>query len=383
MSATVLEMRPRNLQSGWRVLGHNPFYPASAVCMMIGCFVLSRSIDVHAGGVWKLTTLIGVLNVYEVLLIAIGLWLIRRCDLIFDGRLLLVVESFFMLDAAGLNAELFGADALLGGIVNAALLALAAVKLAIVARLLNLRVPIGHVVMTGLGLVTLFALPGLWALEPANVLNHATIYAGAWWIGVLMMLHGLVRRQTSPMPALHEFLTRMFSGALYVWLIVHLLTQAWVYHVPIDGYLLSPLVLGAGLSMRRLMIGLGWRTELVLPVIAIWLAMDQPRNLMGDVGGVAMSPLRLTLWAAAGAYALGAVRWRSRVFATAAITALMGVGMGPDVEAMRHRIREFVGWVHDHLPRTATAWGVISVAGAFVLLGLGTLTSLLGRRGHR
>jgi hypothetical protein len=351
--------------------------------MMIGCFTLCRSIDVQAGGVWKLVTLIGVLNVYEALLIAIGLWLIRRCELIFDGRLLLVVESFFMLDAAGLNAELFGANGFIGGIINAVLLALAAVKISVVARLLNIRVPIGHGVMAALGIITLFALPGLWALEPANVLTHATIYAGAWWIGVLMMIHGLLPRSAREMPSLHVFLTRMFTGAMYVWLIVHLLTQAWVYHVPIDGYSLAPLLIGGGVGVRRLITGLWWQTELALPAIAIWLAADQPLDLFGDVGGMMMTPLRITLITAAGAFVISGVRLRRWVFFAAAATALVGAGLGPGVHEMQRNVRSLATWIYDHLPRTATAWGVISVAGAFVLLALGAITSLLARRGHQ
>src|SRR5437762_3078566 len=84
---------------------HNPFYLLSAACMLAGCLALTNSLSWSPIGARRLLTLIVTLNVYEAALIWLALFLVTRRDLIRDGRMLLVLEAFFLVDTAFLNAE--------------------------------------------------------------------------------------------------------------------------------------------------------------------------------------------------------------------------------------------------------------------------------------
>ena len=84
---------------------HNPFYLLSAVSMLLGCYALNAGLATRTGEIGKLLALIGMLNFYELILIALGLYLIRRRGLIRDGRTLLLLEIPFLIDLAFLNAE--------------------------------------------------------------------------------------------------------------------------------------------------------------------------------------------------------------------------------------------------------------------------------------
>src|ERR1700733_6594451 len=83
----------------------NPFYLLSALCMFVGFRIILGALDSHPGD-WKtLLGLIITLNFYEVVMIALALFLIVRRGLRRDGWILLGIEALFMLDLTNLNAE--------------------------------------------------------------------------------------------------------------------------------------------------------------------------------------------------------------------------------------------------------------------------------------
>src|SRR4051812_10878787 len=104
------ELPPRR-PSLWRfVVDRNPFFLFSAVCMFAGCRMIIAALGVSPGEVHKLVALIGVLNLYELLLIALALFLIRRRGQNRDGWILLAIEALFLVDLTHLNGEVFAAS---------------------------------------------------------------------------------------------------------------------------------------------------------------------------------------------------------------------------------------------------------------------------------
>src|SRR4051812_29164580 len=91
----------------YRVLvEYNPFYLISAMCMLFGLFALNNSLDWSPLPRHKLLTLIVTLNVYEGLLVALAVFLLRR-GVLRDAMWLLLLEAFFLADVGFLNMEIF------------------------------------------------------------------------------------------------------------------------------------------------------------------------------------------------------------------------------------------------------------------------------------
>ena len=86
-----------------RALGqYNPFYLLSAMCMLAGLFALNDSLNFSPLPAANLLIMILVLNVYEFLLIGIGIFLARR-GLMRDAATLLVSPR-----STGTNTPIFG-----------------------------------------------------------------------------------------------------------------------------------------------------------------------------------------------------------------------------------------------------------------------------------
>src|SRR5688500_1545602 len=95
------------------LVDYNPFYFLSACCMLLGIFVLNDSLDWSPLPQQNLLVLIAALNVYELALLGLGLFLLQR-GLTRDALFLLLLEAFFLADAGFLNMEVFTTDPLTG-----------------------------------------------------------------------------------------------------------------------------------------------------------------------------------------------------------------------------------------------------------------------------
>ena len=82
-------------------------------------------------------------------------------------------------------------------------------------------------------------------------------------------------------------------------------------------------------------------------------------------------------------YLDGFFYFREALFIFAAIGAFLGSTMGVSLPATGTTAGQGVKWSFGHMwrlvPRTATHWGITSVAMSFVLLAVGALVSLLKR----
>jgi len=97
--------------------------------MLLGCFALSRHLTFVPGQWMPLVILMGVLQVYEFLLLGLALYLNRRGPARADAASLLLLGLAFLVDVTYLNAELAAAHPWVAPWVALALLVLAAVKL--------------------------------------------------------------------------------------------------------------------------------------------------------------------------------------------------------------------------------------------------------------
>jgi len=372
----------------WVVADHNVFYPASAVCMMVGCLLLSSSMGL---GWWKpasateLLALIAAMQLYELLLIATAVWIIRRGGLWRDGRLLLIAETFFLVDAAQLKPELLAVDPYTGSIVSAVVLTLVPIKLIAVVRGLRLDVAWSHVVMLCGALAVMIGLPTalkVWCAPGAVGPWH--MYGGWWLVAIVMAVHGAwPHRPARPSRWLPigRVVNLWLVGAVYVALIVHLAGTGWVYDVPFRAEFAAPVLVGLSVALPRVMPA-AWRAsagqlvEYGLPLAALYLTLHPASWLICAsplAPDVLVSPLRLTLIGAAAAFVVHAVRRPAIATVGAALLCAIAAAMG-------HSIAEIVATARQLVPRSRQTYSALAVVAAFALLGVGAAVSAAQHR---
>jgi hypothetical protein len=359
-------------------------YLLSALFMMIGCYTVARSLELQAGEVGGLIVMLAVLNCYEALLIGLGLYLFLRGRRAADGALLLILEGLFLVDAAYLGSELISARPAVGAYWAAGLLTVAVAKLVTVVQVLQIRLAAIHWISVVLGLTLLAALPAWlgWRSGQREV-SELDVYFGWWAVAAVVALHGLgtfsggvgQRRRE-----VRAWLRGTFAATMLISLIGHLVALGWVYHVPLRTAYVAPLILAAVPWICRFWPGLG--RELALPALAVVCALSVSPGLTVTAGTVTVTPLRLTLLAAAACY-IGITWLRRRwTFAIAAVVAVCVALLGQtpaEIWAVAQKAwSQAVSALRTHVPRGGLFWGCVSVAAAFGLLAAGAILSLRG-----
>jgi len=374
---------------------YNPFYLLSALCMLAGLFALNNSLDWSPLPKTNLLWMIFTLQVYELLLIGLGIFLLRK-GLVRDAMMLLVLEVFFLADAGFLNAEMFKFDVTKGLIVNIVLLALAMGKIALIFVGARLPPRSGLFAFILVEIVALFGVPGFFAhvasLSSVKELSPLAVYAGWWIVGLLPVLYVMLTggRHSIAHPAVAvRGLARVLLIVPFVSILAHLCTDNWVYDVRFHLANVAPLILGLSLAAGHYETRSGSvvaraRTQLLLPLLAIALSAFPPYSLVFPVvGEFYLSPFRLVMFVAGMIYLDGFFYFREALFIFAAIGAFLGSTMGVSLPATGATAGQGVKWSFGQMwrlvPRSATHWGITSVAMAFVLLAVGALISLLKR----
>jgi hypothetical protein len=368
----------------------NPFYLLSALCMFVGFRVTLGALN-SAPGDWKtLLGLIVTLNVYELIMIALALFLIVRRGLRRDGWILLGIEALFLVDLTNLNAELFTAMPRLGAVVNALLFALAMGKILLVVRALGLRLPAATTAYIAAQMVFLLGLPGIFRLMRSSTASVSALQIyGIWWLVALLIIAGafIVRRgrptRPSPMAALPW---RLYVLLPLISLLVHLCGENRVYWVHFHPANLAPVLLATVLAMNQSR--LRWHpmvlhASLGLVVLSVLISITpdvyQP-ELRHIVLGTIITPLRVALLGSAGITAFLAVVHVSIIasVATAGCLTLAMLGSDPtDVYFHLVRLaRMLINSIRRLIPEGAAQWGVVAISGAFVLLAIGAVVSL-------
>lgn len=381
------------------VIDHNPFYLLSALCMLGGCVLLTNSWSFSPVAAQRIVLLIAVLNVYELLLVGVAIWLIRMRGLVRDGMILLGIEAMFLADVAMLNSEVLSRDFRIGVLVNATVWLLAAVKITVVLRALSIR-------MVGAGLLILAHLAAL-AIVPAALKlisdQHGgrvpdVMMYGAWWTAAVLpvMTATWRRRDHAGGIVSARGVVLMYAGFALASLLLHLSLSHWVYKVQLVPADLAPLILGlgaaAGAWSRQAATSQGRAAaQFFVPLVALLFSQQTDSQLWMEHGRLIVTPMVLACLGAALVHAYGWWLHRHVVFGVGSCL-LLSAGMidasgmnaaqgaiatGNVARSTMQRVGEFL---RDVLPSTSVGWGALSVLSSFVLLLAGAGVSAMTRR---
>jgi hypothetical protein len=373
------------------IIDHNPCYLLSGACMLIGCRLLISVLHTPAGDVKKLLLLLGIINLYELLLVILGLVLIKRIAFKRDGRILLALQALFLVDITFTSGIISTIDLGSGIFINAALLILAAFKVSFILH--NLKLPrAGRIsFFITLQIALLLAIPLIYKWIAGNRNGNLTplvVYA-TWWLAALLPMLGLLLHRLPTRPRLLEphgierAMGILFITLPFISLLVHLYSAAWVYDIDFVSAFAAPVLLGLALAANllegpRLQRYLIARLQLFSIAGAIWLSTDFPRQLLFYVndGKIALTPLRLILIASALIFIYLIWRHDNLFYLWTALLCLTAAALGPTTSLIWHNLISLLTSSRRLIPRTTLAWGITSVAASFALLFLGGILSL-------
>ncbi len=357
----------------------NPFYGMSAAAMLLGCYLLNHALELEPGRLGKLLVLIGVLQVYEGLLVALGVFLVATRRAPRDGINVLLLGTLFLLDATLLATECVTADLGIGAAIAVSLMGLAVAKLALVRRWLPGTLPARVATLLGVHAVVVLGLPALVVqLAEHRLLAPVSLY-GLWWITLALPL---AHRQIADATRRSRAGRGEAAPAAWTWVpaasvLLHLWALGWIHQVAFYPAFLTPLLLGLAVASQRTQV----RRQVVLPALAVLLSLGQAEALAFPLLGTSgpwVSPLRLAALGAAAAWAILAWRYGYRwLVALAAGAGVAGLA-GGSVAAVAESVAGLLRLLGRFVPRGPLGWGISGVVGGFVFMALGAWKSLRG-----
>ncbi|MEX0653951.1 MAG: hypothetical protein WD534_09160 [Phycisphaeraceae bacterium] len=377
-------------------LARNPFYLLSGVCLFAGCFLVSAALREQRDQLGPVLALLGVVTVYEWLVLGLGLLLVARRGLTRDGGYLLLLTTLLLSDGTFVYNELATLSAAVGGTVNAAAVGLGLLKVALIAHVIRVRFDVGQWCVLALNLVAVMALPVVFrALAQAEALTTPALHV-IWWIAgvwlaaqVLALGHG-VSEPGEPagldgMAPLRSLVRRAVLVVPAASVLVHLGAVHFVYEVPFHAAHLTPVLLGLAVylvvAVRRA--ERACQVVFLLALAALVLAVTAPGSLVVAElwpGDWTFSPLRLALVTAALLWTGLAWRHRAGWLCLSAVAAIGLAGTGATPGDMADRLHDWGAWSREALgallPATLLQWGVLILGLAFGLLLLGGVISL-------
>ena len=372
------------------LIHQNPFYLLSALSMLAGCYALNSGLGTRAGDLGKLLALIGVLNCYEAMLIALGLFLIRQRGILRDGRTLLLLEAPFLVDLAFLNAEIGSSSARIGCLLNLLVLFLALVKTAVVLHALWGRIPRRLFAFLALELSVLFLLPSAFKhFEHNGYLTSGQFYMAWWVVGALMVIYELQCRfggTDSPQAdsGLRLFIRRLYLVLPLASIVLHLCMLHWVYRVAWTMGDIAPLLLGGTFILGRSTHAERGDVRLLralMPLAAIVLTIQHEPNWSWQLGTrLNLTPVLLTVAVGYIAYVYSfflkhAARLLAGGIAVVAF-ALFGPTFQQTLVAISWAAERIWGLLQWLARRSAVEWGIAAMGCAFALLAMGASISL-------
>lgn len=351
----------------------NPFYALSASAMLLGCYMLSQALQLEAGKLRALALLMLVLQLYELLLVGLGTFLVKSGREARDGRVVLVIACVFLMNATGLSAELVAADLGLGGLIALALALVGALKLWWVRRQAPELLPGRAALVLGAHALVAVVLPVAGAqLAAHRLLGPAALY-GVWWLTAALPLARNVLRDATlahagDAPRAHAAWSWMPCG-LVLW---HLWSLGYVHTLDFRFAYLAPFLLGLGLAAAPD----AWRAKLAAPALGVLFSLAASPDLLVAVPGVGTaSPARLAVVGLGVAWLYLGWRDDERWLMALPIAGAALYLLGPHSLRLA---RALVRTLADSLPRDRYGWGVLTVIASFVLLAAGARRSLQG-----
>lgn len=350
----------------------NPFYALSAFAMLLGCFLLSQALELQAGQLRGLLLLMLVLQVYEGLLVGLGVYLVATGRAPRDGLVVLVIEAVFLLDATLLAAECVTTDRGAGTWVALALAALAALKLGWVRRAAPDVLCAKAAAVLGAHAAFILGLPVAAAhLAEARLLSPLVLY-GFWWTTAALPLARKVLLGETQVAGDERRVRSAWTWVPSILAVLHLWTVGYIHTLDFRPAFLTPLLLGLTLTVGREQV----KRKLMLPGLALCFSFAPDSALalrLFGADGVVLSPLRLALVAVGLVYAY--LAWRDRELWLACV-ALGGGVVGLMGSSALRLLRALGRLLSESLPRDDFGWGALTVIAAFVLLAAGARRSL-------
>jgi hypothetical protein len=381
--------------SGWRwlsfIIDHNPCFLPSALLMFLGCYLLNSAMDVRAADIGKALLLLATINVYEAALIALGLALIpKSAGRGRDGVLLLFVELLFLADGAFLVAQLVQATQAWGWLIALTVAALAIIKVAVIQNALRIPVRGRTLGFLTLQVLLIYGLPVILShTQVAGELSARAMYACWWAVGLLPVFYDLLAtHETLPqLSGRKQFVRRSTIIVPWLLLVAHVAFFHYVYRAEFVAADLAPILLGLAVATRRITPGKLLpasqlrAVRLALPTIAVAFAMVGPDMPLGiPFTSLAITPAVLTAGVAMVIYAYFHSLLTAACAIVAAFLMLLGRLLLSDILGVLRVIVDALTTLMDKLgaliPTTPTAWGVLAIVAAFLLLGVGALFSL-------
>jgi len=376
-----------------RVVDRNPFYLISAACMLGGCLALTNSLSWLSLPLPRLLTLIATINVYEGMLIVLAVILIGR-GLLRDGKILLILEAFFLVDVTFLDAEVVTANLNVGMLVSGVLLALAAVKLWCVMRAIGADLSPARFIYALAQVAALLAIPCVLRAIDHGAISPRALYATWWVVGLMPVVQeiatgiwGVGHRQRVPAVAAVYLVLPWISLAAHVG-ILH-----YVYGVAYYGAMAAPMLLGLTLLLNRATPeSLHARANLfalraIMPIAAIVVSMNHPLALGMTLKPFAATHVTTTMLAVSGAYLVYVYcfLWHAAgVFLVGGAGVALMYLFGPSVGQIENTAWRGWSWSTDVADRlvskTLAQWGVVSVLASLVFLIIGAGISLSAPR---
>lgn len=375
----------------------HPLYLVSALLMLLGCYLVQYAVNPSPEKLGRLGFMLGVVNIYEFCLIGIGLWLIRGRRIFVEGRLLLVLALCFLVDSTYLNTSCAGASPLAGSLINIAALALAAVKIRLVTRGLDLKLSNAENFLLGASLVVLLGMPGVfsWLLIEHcafdGMLPEMSLYLGWWIVGIMLaflpcrIFAGRATRDgESGVPGMQTVRDGLFVLP-FLSLAIHLILAGAQYQRPFHACYLAPVLLGAACYRVRIMHATHRELKSIWPLIiasglGILMSTSWPASLSFPVAHFQVTPFRLALGATAlelTYFRLLFPRWE---FPALALVYFGIAWAGKSLLAVWETVTDTASHATKILPSTTFQWGVTAAVAAFICLGLAVMATLRGVR---
>ncbi len=362
------------------IVDYNPFFLLSAMSMLAGSLALTNSLSWSPVPLRRILSLTLAVNFYELLLVALGLFLIVRRNARRDGSILLILEAFFLVDVAFLNSELFTISPWVGLLVNALVFILVALKLATIFIVLRIPLVSPLIGVIALELLALFALPGLLKLEATLSGGRLTplMMYGIWWAVFIVGVLTIGSLRTCAAQGRLEWFAPLVSLLACVSLIAHAGTGQWVYDTHFWGANLAPmLALAAFLTLQP---SPTRPVGFLFALAAVFASASHDRTLNLYVLGSTVTPIHLTAMAIylvlAWTLLRGIFLWLCGIGAVAIWVAVFG----PSLATIRNWFDAVLDWtvgIADAVrPKTQAGWGIVGVAMSFVFLVIGAVISL-------
>lgn len=376
----------------------NPFYVLSAFSMLASCYALNYDFMRGPESLAEIARPLVALQIYEVLVLATAIFLVRTERAPGDARMLALIEAPFLVDVTYFLGEAATFDPRAGTWLGAGAFVLALAKLAAVNAGMGLGWQRGERAHFVLLLGLLHALPPVLMRCIAVGPVHPMVLHAAWWCVAAALStkpdHVVTRHvdvRTDLGHSVEALFRRVLLVALAGSLVAHLAVLHFVHDVTYFRGNASPILLAfAALLTRERFQNVAPRLRLrsiaLLPLVAIALELTPPRGALRPIpalGDLTISPYWLVVAGAAVVYVLAFLRLGTARFGVLAACTAIAAACGQTPRETAHALatRADDAWLAASalVPRTLAEWGAIGLVVAFALLGAGIRASVRTR----